>query len=237
MKSRGVGDMEVKQAVVMAPDGTVSVDNTEFSTVDEALRSNQGAVILKTSIEAMTRRLRNTGGNPRNKKAASMSMSKENKRRIAGLLRAAATELETPAKPTKVSAATKDGFTIYCKGVIGIDKVEAKAITSVTPHAIEFTPIRGKRTRIIMTYYSPFILVLPGRGYPEPDAKFGPEEESKTAGVTTSKGRYRGSDPRWVTDMMAKLGNVKPLVKFEEGKLIINKLGKSTEEDNLASEE
>jgi hypothetical protein len=134
-------------------------------------------------------------------------------RQVAELLSAA-----PAAKPAK------KGYTIYFTSLYGIGKVEAKEIVEVTEMGgVEYLPLRGRRNRVIMPYYSPFILVLNGLNLPEPGDPFLPPEEGATAGVTTQRGKYRSTDPRWVSDLLETLpSNLKPVVKFEDGKLRVN---------------
>ena len=109
--------------------------------------------------------------------------------------------------------------TIYTGGgsVIGIRKIEGY-LSTVSKHGINFIPKRGKRERMIMTYYDPFIMVVEGWGKPNPPDKMVPME-STTPGVEVSKGKYRSTDPRWITDFTEGVGkSLRPIVLFDVNK-------------------
>jgi|GEM_PF-2750703 len=127
-------------------------------------------------------------------------------------------------KPKQASVpSTTRKATIYFKGPLGISKTEGH-LTSVDAGGaggmVNYIPKGGRRERGIMTYYSPFIMVVEGWNKPDPDTAFEEIGEGKTPGVSLSKGKYMSADPRWVSDFMDAIGKrMRPLVLFEDGKL------------------
>lgn len=145
--------------------------------------------------------------------AGVQSMSKETARKIASLWMAKRAAPEGPQ------------VTIYMKGALGIDKVEG-VLTGVDNHGVDFIKRRARRESRIMTYYSPFIMVVKGWGLPDPDSPWGAEEGSGP--VTTQRSRYRSTDPRWVTDFLEGPGSSlrsRVIVLFEDGNLRKNDSG------------
>ena len=209
MKDPVVGEAYVKQAVVLDPNGDVSVDET--------MGDRDNMVILQTSVEAMLAALLNTGTRPSRKDPA---MSALVKAKMAAILRETAEILSAAAISPK-------GYTIYFNGTYGIAKAEAKSIEEVTSSSIDFVAKGGRRVKTIMTYYSPFILVVEGLNLPDPADPFAPAETGAN-GVTTQRGRMNGTDPRWVSELLESLPNLKEVVKFTDGKLVLNKVEAET---------
>lgn len=120
--------------------------------------------------------------------------------------------------------------TIYSKSPLGsISKVEG-VLTGVDYNGVggqvSFLPKGGRRERGLMTYYSPFILVVEGWGKPDPDSGYLPAEPSTNPNVSVSRGRYRSQDPRWISDFMEGPGKtLRPLVLFENGHLVKDNSG------------
>lgn len=105
-----------------------------------------------------------------------------------------------------LSEATDKGVksTIYHKSPDGsIGKIEG-FVTEVTRSGVTFIPARGRRERTIMSYYTPFWMVVAGWGHPTPDR--GEKVVSSDSGVTVTQGMYRSQDPRWVEDFLASTG-------------------------------
>lgn len=221
-----VGDMTVKQAAIMAPDGSVTVDGVPVDPQDAA---REGMVLLKTSIEAMLATMRNTGARPNDK--GSFQMNRITREKMIASLRETADFLEEGGKKAVSAAAVSPkGFTIYSKGPLGsIVKEEAKSIEMVQAnYGVEFVAIRGRRTRVIMSYYSPFILVCEGRNLPDPASAW-QDQQTGDNGVTTQQSRMRSQDPRWISEFEAMLpSSVKQLVLFKDGKLVFNKIEAET---------
>ena len=128
----------------------------------------------------------------------------------------------------KEARATAPKVTIYSRQstIPGISKIEA-VLTGVTnPGGIYYVPKRGRRERMMMTYYAPFILVVPGWGHPDPGSAWEDAQPGSSPGVTVQKSKYRSTDPRYITDFMESVGKrLKPIVLFEDGKLKFDKSG------------
>ena len=225
-----VGDMEVKQAAIVEPDGSVTVDGVP---VDPQNAAREGMVLLKTSIEAMLDGLRHPDSRPYNKD--SFKMNRLTREKMIASLRETADLLESGKKqknvePVSAAATSPKGYTIYMKGPLGsIVKEEAKSIEMVQDsYGVEFVAVRGRRTRVVMSYYSPFILVCEGRNLPDPASAWQGQQTGEN-GVTTQQGRMRSQDPRWVSEFEAMLpSSVKQLVLFKNGKLVFNKIEAET---------
>lgn len=114
--------------------------------------------------------------------------------------------------------------TIYQQGPMGsIGKVEGY-LTSVSTAqyggGVNYIPKGGRRERMIMTYYSSFIMVVEGWNKPDPGEAWIPME-SDNPNLSVSRGKYRGTDPRWVSDFMEGPGkSLRPIVLFERGHLV-----------------
>ena len=126
-------------------------------------------------------------------------------------------------------AGQRTPVTIYMTGPMGaIAKVEGflTGVTAEVGGTVSYVPKRGRREKMIMTYYSSFIMVVQGWNKPEPDGGFLPAEPGSTPGVSVSRGRYRGHDPRWVTDFLEGPGKgLIPIVLFQDGRLVKDNSG------------
>lgn len=106
--------------------------------------------------------------------------------------------------------------TIYHKTASGsIGKTEG-FVTDVNKHGVTYIPARARKERMIMSYYDPFWMVVAGWGHPTPPDPY--KVVSKTPEVEVRQGLYRSTDPRWVADFMADIGEkLKPLAVFDSG--------------------
>jgi len=114
--------------------------------------------------------------------------------------------------PSKIKA------TIYHKGPDGsIGKTEGY-VTETSTHGVTIIPARGRRERMLMSYYTPFWMVVEGWGHPTPGN--GQRVVSSGPGVTVTQGAYRSQDPRWVEDFFAGAGQgLQPLAIYRDGVL------------------
>lgn len=116
--------------------------------------------------------------------------------------------------------------TIYCKAPGGSIARTEGYLVRIEEHTcggadVVFVKKGGKLECTVMSYYSPFWLVVDGWNHPTPDSLFMPAEPSATAGVEVARGRYRSCDPRWVSDFFAGTGaELKPRAMFKDGKLL-----------------
>jgi hypothetical protein len=108
--------------------------------------------------------------------------------------------------------------TIYSKGPAGNVVKKEGFYSDANTGGVTFVPKRGRRETMIMTYYSPFIMVVMGWGKPDPEGIWG-ETIQSGPGATVQKGRYRGTDPRWVGDFLKANPALQPVVLFQDGKL------------------
>jgi hypothetical protein len=149
------------------------------------------------------------------KKAAIKNVS-ELRRRLDDSESTPAARAPRPRKPTPDRG---QKVTIYSKGAGGnIVKAEGY-LKEASDHGVKYIPKRGKRERMVMTYYSPFIMVVSGWKRPDPDSLYDPATADTSGGVTTTRGRYRGTDPRWVEDFLMKIPGLKPIALYRGGKL------------------
>lgn len=110
--------------------------------------------------------------------------------------------------------------TVYFTGPMGSIGSKEGTLSAVDAHGVDFIPKGGRREHRIMTYYSPFILVVNGWGKAKPSRGMVPVASS-TPGVTVSRSLYRSADPRWVSDFMRDIGNkYAPVALFEHGQLV-----------------
>lgn len=123
-----------------------------------------------------------------------------------------------PAK--RKNPPTGERVTIYFTGPMGNIGSKEGSLAGVDAHGVEFIPKGGRREHRIMTYYSPFIMVVRGWGKAKPSSGFGPASVGAN-GVTTRRGLYRSHDPRWVSDFMRDIGGrFHPIAMFENGQLV-----------------
>lgn len=99
--------------------------------------------------------------------------------------------------------------TIYSKGPAGnIIRTEG-LLTAIHNSAgwanVAFIPKGARREAMIMSYYSPFWMVVEGWGHPEPQGLYDPATERGSGEVTSMRGRYRSQDPRWEKDFYNSL--------------------------------
>lgn len=121
-------------------------------------------------------------------------------------------------------AADRMPVTIYLKSALGVSQLEGYLTEVHSPGGVSYVPKRGRKERMIMTYYSPFIMVVKGWGHPDPDSPW--QHVSENEETVVQKGRYRSVDPRWVEDFLLGPGKaLKPIVLFEKGRLVLNKSG------------
>ena len=115
--------------------------------------------------------------------------------------------------------------TIYHKGRAGaVIKVEGFLDSVNVPGGVTYIPKRGRRSQMIMTYTSPFIMVVSGWNKPEPPDAM--ETLSDDGKVTVEKGLFRSNDPRWIELFMDKVGKrLRPIVLIEGGRLKKNTSG------------
>jgi hypothetical protein len=69
-------------------------------------------------------------------------------------------------------------------------------------------------------------MVVEGWGHPSPSSPWEKTPGSAIKGVRVQKGRYRGSDPRWVKDFLDSIGSrlhSKIIATFSGGKLKVLK--------------
>jgi hypothetical protein len=87
----------------------------------------------------------------------------------------------------------------------GLVKTEGY-LKGVSKSGVTFVPKKGRRERMIMSYYDPFWLVAKGWGHPDP--KNPQRIVSKTGGVVVSKPKYGGvkGTIRHAEDFMATVG-------------------------------
>lgn len=112
--------------------------------------------------------------------------------------------------------------TIYHTGVTGSIKKVTGRITRVENAGVTFIPKGCRKEQMIMTYYSGFIMVVPGTNHPDPDGGFIPLP-STNPNVQMSRGRYNSCDPRWVSDFMTGPGkDLACTVLYQDGKLVKN---------------
>lgn len=113
--------------------------------------------------------------------------------------------------------------TIYFKAPMGIGKVEGRLTEVNDPGGVSYIGKGGSREKMIMTYYSPFILVVEGWNKPDPDSIWDPATRQEGGGVVTQRGRYRSTDPRWESDFLAGPGkSLKQIVLFKDGRKVID---------------
>lgn len=102
------------------------------------------------------------------------------------------------------------GYYMTC----GIKRVEVRGWRAVVapyaqhPAAVEvvFVPRGGRVERSFVQTYAPSLVVVDGWGGPEPDGVYDDATTRVSAsGASTTRGRYRSSDPRWQSDFDAKL--------------------------------
>lgn len=123
--------------------------------------------------------------------------------------------------PTKV--------TIYSIGQAGQIVRSEGRLVGIVQHAganVVYMPKRGKKEDVIPSYLSPFWMVVEGWGHPSPSSAWEKTSKSAIKGVRVQKGRYRGTDPRWVKDFLDSIGNrlhSKIIATFNGGKLKIMK--------------
>ncbi len=120
-------------------------------------------------------------------------------------------EAAAPAKGEKI--------TIYMTGVAGAITKREGFLKSADRNGITYFPPKArKHAAMVMSYYAPFWMIVKGWGHPAPDSLFLPPEAGDTPGVTTQKGRYRSSDPRWVEDFFSGPGkHLKPWAMLRNG--------------------
>ena len=120
--------------------------------------------------------------------------------------------------------------TIYMSSAYGaITKVEGTATAVNYSDAgglqLYYVPKGGKRERLIMSYYTPFIFVVKGWGHPTPGDGFTAPVAGATPGVTTRRSRYMSHDDRWVSDFMTEIGHrFKPILVYKDSKVLHNEL-------------
>jgi len=136
--------------------------------------------------------------------------------------------LDTPIRWNAVKAnprkrnpsAIGQRVTVYFSGPMGAIGSKEGTLSAVDAHGVDFIPKGGRREHRIMTYYSPFIMVVSGWGKAKPSSGMVPVASS-TPGVTVSRGLYRSTDPRWVSDFMRDVGNkYAPIALFDHGQLV-----------------
>jgi len=110
--------------------------------------------------------------------------------------------------------------TVYFSGPMGAIGSKEGTLSAVDAHGVDFIPKGGRREHRIVTYYSPFIMVVSGWGKAKPGSGMVPVASS-TPGVTVSRSLYRSHDPRWVSDFMRDVGNkYAPIAMFDHGQLV-----------------
>lgn len=115
--------------------------------------------------------------------------------------------------------------TIYHKGRAGgVVRVEGFLQEVNVPGGVTYIPKRGRRAQMIMTYTSPFIMVVEGWNKPEPpDSMETLKDDGK---VIVQRGMFRSNDPRWIELFMDKVGKrLRPIVLIEGGRLKKNTSG------------
>ena len=94
---------------------------------------------------------------------------------------------------------------------MGINAIEAKLVEHGTRKYaqyasapfVKYIPKRARRVRMLQQSYKPSLLIVKGWNQPKPDSMFG--EAVVRNGVTVSRGRYSGFDPRWRQDFDAMM--------------------------------
>ena len=124
-------------------------------------------------------------------------------------------------------ASASDKVTIYYKGPGGnILRQEAHFLRIIDrcPSGgadIVYRRPRGRREYVIQSYYSSFWMVVEDWNQPMPDSLF--VNPVIKPGVTVSTGRYRSTDPAWVTDFLAGAGrDLKVRAVFHNKTLQVN---------------
>lgn len=114
-------------------------------------------------------------------------------------------------------ATASDKVTIYYKGPGGNILQQEGHFVRVEDRGpgrgadVVFRPRRGRRERVIESYYHSFWMVVEGWEQPTPDSLFVDpvtpvEPNVATSGVIVRTGRYRSTDPRWVSDFCEGVG-------------------------------
>ena len=98
--------------------------------------------------------------------------------------------------------------TIYYRGGLGINAIEAKLINhGRRPYAqyaaapfVTFTAKRKRKPSQLCDGSSMNLLIVAGWNQPAPDSMFLAPKAGGSPGVTVSRGRYSACDPRWASD-------------------------------------
>jgi len=125
-------------------------------------------------------------------------------------------------------AAAGPQVSIYHLGAAGqLQKIEGFLTGFSALGGVKFIPKRGRQERMIMTYYSHYINVVAGWGHPDPQSMWDESTRQEGDGVVTQRGRYRSTDPRWITDFMNSPAgkSLKTILLFENGHLKLNHTG------------
>lgn len=114
--------------------------------------------------------------------------------------------------------------TIYCNNALaGLNKVEGRLVDihyyEHGYHAgevcyVDYIPKGGRRSRRILTFYSPFIMVVKGWKRPDPASAFGPAEDHGN-GVSVSRARYMGTSRGYEREFLEAN-------KFADGDVILS---------------
>jgi len=109
--------------------------------------------------------------------------------------------------------------TIYFSSPMGaIDKVEGY-LSSVSEHTVDFVPKRGRNEATIMSYYTPFWMVVKGWNLPAIKTTAW-RDVRQEKGVMSATSKYTAYDPRWISDFMTAGGKkLKPMAIYHNRKL------------------
>jgi hypothetical protein len=123
--------------------------------------------------------------------------------------------------PKSNPAVPNEKVTLYYQGAVGNIVAKEGRYTRHGTGGVHYVPKGGRKERLIMPYYSPFIMVVRGWGHPEPQSLYDPSTRREEGDVTTVRGRYRGRDPRWVSDWLTGPAAELPvLVLYQGGKIV-----------------
>lgn len=138
-----------------------------------------------------------------------------------------------PNHTMRCAADAEIKVTIYSlsSGMPGLGQREGKLV-AVSKSGVYYIPKGARKEQMIMTYYSPFIMVVEGWNKPTPGSPW--ELVSDDGNAQVSKGKYPGSKSQgYADDFLQGAGkNLKPVVMYEKGRLIYNRSDVGDKEDS-----